>query len=112
MLDKSSVIDAGKLGLKMWLFDLQAAAAGKASPKDNQDSVLYSAMYGTEEEAGNFGSPVFYTLSDKEAKVEAPKPADPTPSTPSAPATFDAGIVAAVAAVVSGAAVVFSKKRR
>ena len=62
-VDGSSFIKSGKLGLKIWWFDLQEASAGKVAPADNSDVYQYSMLFGTTEEGGSHGNPVHYTIS-------------------------------------------------
>ncbi len=70
--DKNDVFAAGKLGLKIWLFDLHGDFAGI----EENSYLVHVAQYAADYAGEGEGDPVFYNLSEE--KVTAPSAGDDT----------------------------------
>ena len=130
--DRNDVYSAGKLGLKLWLFDLHADYEGIEKPTDKVHFSHYCIDYAGE----GAGTPVLYTLSEEKATAPsagddktddttagktddktddttAGKTDDKTDDTAAGtPDTFDPAVIAVVLTAASGAAFVVASKKR
>ncbi len=77
--DKNQLLKVGKLGFKVWLYDLNAEAEGLSWPEENLDYVHYGMNFGKEAFDGAYHWP----LSNKKVVGGA----TPTPDTTAAPET-------------------------
>lgn len=87
--DLNKILDVGKLGLKIWLYDLRAESAGIASPVETIDFVQYAMIY----EGESIGDCVYYDLSSKKAVSNGTPVVEDTtkaPETTVAPETTEA----------------------
>ena len=106
--DRNDVYSAGKLGLKLWLFDLHADYEGIEKPTDN----VHFSHYALDVAGEGRGTPVLYTLSEE--KATAPSAGDDKTDDTAAgtPDTFDPAVIAVVLTAASGAAFVVASKKR
>ena len=109
--DKNDVFAAGKLGLKIWLFDLHGDYAGIEQNSHMVHVAQYAADYAGEGE----GTPVLYNLSEEKATDPNAKTDDTTAKTDDTtgnPSTFDPAVIAVALTAASGAAFVVATKKR